>query len=182
MSQKLRLGLIGTGVAAHRLYLPAWPKLRSKLTVVACTNRTRKKAEAYAELAGIPKVVDSVDELLRLDEVDAVLVSLPIDAQPKVVLAALRAGKAVLSEKPVAPSVAAGRKLLSQAKRYDTPWLIAENYAFMGHVLELQKWLEKGRLGDVRLCEVRQLTVMDAKNPYFHTSWRQDPRFIGGFV
>jgi predicted dehydrogenase len=182
MSRKLRLGLIGTGVAAHRLYLPAWPKLRSKLELVACTNRSRMKAEEYAALAGIPRVVDSVDELLRLEDVDAVLVSLPIDAQPAVVLAALGAGKAVLSEKPVAPSVAAGKKLLAQAKRYDVPWLVAENYAFMSHVLALQQWVAKGRLGEVRLCEVRQLTTMDARNPYFHTTWRRGPRFIGGFV
>ena len=43
---KLRLGMIGTGVAANRLYLPAFQRLGRKLELVACTNRTRKKAEA----------------------------------------------------------------------------------------------------------------------------------------
>src|SRR5688572_26646067 len=112
---KLRLGMIGTGVAAQRLYLPAFQRLGRKLELVACTNRTRKKAEAYATLAGIPKVVDSAAELLGLPEVDAVLISLPIDAQPEMVLAALKAGKPVLSEKPIAPSLAAGRKLVKAA-------------------------------------------------------------------
>lgn len=182
MSKKLRLGLIGTGVAANRLYLPAWPKLRSKLELVACTNRGREKAEAYAKRAGIPHVVDTPKELLARSDVDAVLVSLPIDAQPSIVLEALRRGKAVLSEKPVAPSVAVGRKLLAKARRFDAPWMIAENYAFMPHVERLEALVRRGKLGEVRLVEARQLTVMDAKNPYFHTAWRQDPRFAGAFV
>ena len=50
---KLRLGMIGTGVAARRLYLPALQRLGKKIEVVACTNRTRRKAEDYARLAGI---------------------------------------------------------------------------------------------------------------------------------
>ena len=117
--------MIGTGVAARRLYLPALQRLEKKLELVACTNRTRKKAEHYAKLAGIPKVVGSAAELLALPEVDAVLISLPIDAQPALVLQALAAGKPVLSEKPVAPSLAAGRKLLEAAARHRTPWLVA---------------------------------------------------------
>src|SRR3954469_5437682 len=79
---KLRLGMIGTGVAARQLYLPALQRLQNKIEVVACVNRTRKKAEEYARLAGIPKVVDTADELIALPEVDAVFISLPIDLQP----------------------------------------------------------------------------------------------------
>src|SRR6187401_1420447 len=48
---KLRLGMIGTGVAARRLYLPAFERLGRRLEIVACTNRTRSKAEQYAKLA-----------------------------------------------------------------------------------------------------------------------------------
>jgi predicted dehydrogenase len=179
---RLRLGMIGTGEAAHRLYLPAFQRLGKKLEIVACTNRTRKKAEAYAKLAGIPKVVSSAAELLALPEVDAVLISLPIDAQPALVLQALAAGKPVLSEKPVAPSVAAGRRLLKSAARYGTPWLIGENHAFMPAIARLQRWVEQGRLGEPRLLEAFQIAWIDAKNPFFRTAWRQQPAHVGGFV
>src|SRR5688572_8582082 len=99
MKRKLRLGLIGTGIAARELYLPAFKRLNRRIEVVACANRTRAKAEAYAKLAGVTKVVDSGEELIGLPEVDAVVVSLPIDKQPAFVLAALGAKKPVLSEK-----------------------------------------------------------------------------------
>lgn len=178
----LRLGLLGTGVAAEKLYLPAFEELRGRVEVVACANRTRRKAERYARMARIPKVVENAEELCALPEVDAVMVSLPIDAQPKYVLEALAAGKAVLSEKPVGPSVASAKRLIKAAKRYEAPWLVGENFTFMAHAQKLRELVKRGKLGDVRLVEARQLTRMDAKNPYFHTGWRTAPGHVGGFV
>jgi predicted dehydrogenase len=174
--------MIGTGVAARKLYLPALQQLGKKVQVVACTNRTRSKAEDYARLAGIPKVVDTADELLALPEVEAVFISLPIALQPALVKQALAAGKPVASEKPVAPSVKEGRKLIQATARYQTPWLVAENYAFLPTIARLQSWLEQGRLGEPRLLEAYQLTWMDTKNPYFQTGWRQRPEHVGGFI
>jgi predicted dehydrogenase len=182
MSAKLRLGMIGTGVAARLLYLPAFTALGKKLEIVACVNRTRKKAEAYARLAGIPRVVDTAEELIQLPEVDAVLISLPIDIQPEYVKKALAAGKPVLSEKPMAPSVAEGRKLVKAAARYDVPWLVGENFAFMPAIARLKEWLEAGRLGEPRLIQATQMSWMDRRNPFFATAWRQRPQHVGGFI
>lgn len=180
--QPLRLGLLGTGVAAEKLYLPAFEALRGRVEVVACANRTRKKAERYARLARIPKVAASAEELIALPEVEAVMLSLPIDAQPAYVLATLAAGKPVLSEKPVGPSVAAAKRLIKAAKRFPVPWLVGENFTFMAHAQKLGALVRARKLGDVRLVEARQLTRMDANNPYFHTAWRTEPRHVGGFV
>ncbi len=182
MAAKLRLGMIGTGVAARELYLPALRAVQSKVEVVACTNRTRRKAVAYAKLAGIPRVVSSAEELLALPEVDAVMVSLPIDLQPEMVRRALAAGKPVMSEKPVAPNLVEGRKLVRAAARSSTPWLVGENYAFMPAIARAQKWIEGGKLGQIHLLEARQVAWLDKANPYFKTSWRQEPRHIGGFI
>jgi predicted dehydrogenase len=180
--RKLRLGLLGTGIAPRKLYLPAFAAARGRIELVACANRTKKKALDYAKLAGIPKVVKDAEELFSLPEVDAVVISLPIDQQPRYVLAALAAGKAVLSEKPLAPSVADARALIRKAKRFRQPWLVGENFAFMPHVERLVSWVKDERLGDVRLIEATQMTVMDEKNPYFHTSWRSKPGHVGGYV
>jgi predicted dehydrogenase len=180
--KKLRLGLLGTGIAAEKLYLPAFRELGERIELVACANRTRKKAERYARLAGVGRVVADANELLALPEVEAVLVSLPIAVQPEYVLAALQANKAVLSEKPVGPSVAAARRLIRAAARYETPWLVGENFAFMSHVRKLAELVARGELGEVRVVEARQMTFTDAENPYFHTGWRAEPEHVGGFV
>jgi predicted dehydrogenase len=180
--KKLRLGLLGTGIAAEQLYLPAFKALRGRIELTACASRTREKAERYARLAGVKKVVGSAEELIALPEVEAILVSLPIAAQPPYVLMALRAGKAVLSEKPVGPSVAAGRRLIRAAKRFDAPWMVGENYVFQSHAQKLTELVRAGKLGEVRLVEAVQIGFMDAKSPYFHTAWRAKPAHVGGFV
>jgi predicted dehydrogenase len=182
MPRKLQLGLIGTGLAPRHLYLPAFDALRHRIDLVACTNRTRAKAEEYAADAGIPVVHDTVDELLADPAVEAVMVSLPIATAPQYVLAALRAGKAVMTEKPNAANTAAAKRLLTSAARYDAPYLVGENYAFMSHAHQLARWVAQGRLGDLRTVEVRDVTVMDQGQPWFHTSWRHQPAHVGGFV
>lgn len=181
----LRLGLLGTGIAARKLYWPALSSMRDKVRLVACANRTRSKAEAFAFETGIPKVVANADALFTLPDVDAVLISLPIATQPKYVLQALKAGKAVLSEKPLAPNLVAGRRLIAQARPYlqsGSIWMVAENYRFMPAADWAEAQLADGAVGDLRLVEIRQSGWMDADNPYYHTTWRRQARFVGGFV
>ncbi len=182
MKNRLRLGMLGTGLAAKLLYLPALNKLRHRIELVACANRRRAKAQDYARLAGIPRVVDTAEELFAVPELQAVLISLPIEAQPQYVKLALSKGLAVLSEKPVAPSVAIGRRLLKSASKYRSPWLVGENFDFMPHVRQLIKWIHSGKLGDLRVIEAMHVTKMDKGNPYFHTAWRRKPKFVGGFI
>lgn len=182
MAKVLRLGLLGTGVAARELYAPAFAALEGKVKVVACANRTRAKAERYAKEHGIPTVLDDFAAMLDLPGLDGVFISLPIDQQPRLVLEALRAGVPVLSEKPVAPSVAEGKSLVRKAARYSTPWLVGENFAFLSHVEVLRRWLRDERLGEIRLVQVTHINLMNARNPYFHTPWRSKPGHVGGFV
>jgi predicted dehydrogenase len=181
----LRLGLLGTGIAARKLYAPALRPLASRVRLHACANRTRSKAEAFAREAGVPIVAADAKALFAVPGLDAVFISLPIEAQPRYVLEALRRGIPVLSEKPVAPSLAAGRTLLKRARpllKAGTPWMVAENFSFLPAVAWAEDLLKRGALGDVRLVEIRQSGVTDASVPYFHTPWRTRPRFVGGFV
>jgi predicted dehydrogenase len=185
MLRPLRLGLLGTGIAARKLYWPALRGLQKQVQLWACANRTRAKAEAFARDTGTPVVLDTAEALFARPELDAVLISLPIDQQPRYVLKALEAGKHVLSEKPVAPNLAAGRRLLKAAQPWlkrGCIWMVGENYRFMPHVRTAETWLADGALGDVRLVEVRQVSLLTPENPYYHTAWRRNPAFVGGFV
>lgn len=182
MKKALRLGLVGTGIAARKLYWPALKKLKGKVELVAVANRTRAKAEAFAHETGVKIVAADAQALFALPGLDAVMLSLPIDQQPKLVLQALRAGKPVLSEKPVAGNLAGAKALQKAAAKLRLPWLVGENYRFMGHAAKAEAWLAAGKLGDLRLVEVRQGNILDERSPYYHTAWRRDARFVGGFV
>lgn len=182
MVRKLKLGIVGTGLAANHLYLPAFEQLRHRIDLVACTNRTKSKAESYAQLAGVRRVHENARHLINDDDVEAVMVSLPVVAQPAIVLEALKAGKAVMCEKPIAANVAAGRRLLKKTETFDTPFMVGENWAYLTHGQQLARWVAQGRLGEIRLAEVHQLAWMDADNHYFKTPWRADPEHVGGFI
>jgi predicted dehydrogenase len=113
-----------------------------------------------------------------------VIIALPIGNQPEYIEAALTAGKHVLAEKPIAPDVAAAKKLIDFWKKTKesngAEFAVAENYRF---VPGFDYAAEKARdLGKVTHFNVRVLTLMDDQNKFFKTSWRQTPDFQGGFA
>lgn len=107
----------------------------SNLKLQAVYSRSRSSATALAELAKEtlklekdPTVYSDdgnaksgLDELLASAEIQAVIVVLPITQQPDVILRALKAGKHVLSEKPVGKDVRAGSSLINT---YETEYVV----------------------------------------------------------
>lgn len=180
--RKLRLGIIGTGIATNDLYFPWLVKLRSRIEIVAVANRRRARAVAFAKRAGVRRVHATGEALLRDPDVEAVLLSLPIHLNARWVMKALRAGKHVLCEKPIAASLDEARRLVRETKRFNRVYLVAENYFFTPHIVTARGWVKKGLLGDVRLVEVSQLTLTTPDNKYAKTAWRKRPKHIGGFV
>jgi predicted dehydrogenase len=180
--RKLRLGIIGTGIATNDLYFPWLMKLRSRIEIVAVANRRRAKAVAFAKRAGVGRVHATGEALLRDPDVEAVLLSLPIHLNARWVMKALRAGRHVLCEKPIAASLDEARRLVRETERFNRVYLVAENYFFTPHIVKARAWVKRGLLGDVRLVEVSQLTLTTPDNKYAKTSWRKRPKHIGGFV
>jgi predicted dehydrogenase len=180
--RKLRLGIIGTGIATNDLYFPWLVKLRPRIEIVAVANRRREKAVAFAKRAGVRRVHATGEALLRDPDVEAVLLSLPIYLNARWVMKALRAGKHVICEKPIAATVEEARRLLRETRRFDRIHLVAENYFFAPHIVNARRWVKRGLLGDVRLVEVSQLTLTTPDNKYARTAWRKRPRHVGGFV
>jgi predicted dehydrogenase len=180
--RKLRIGFIGTGLAPRNLHLPALKKLTDRYELVAAVNRRRSKAESFARVAGIRKVVDTVPQLLALNEVEAVVISLPIDQTARYSLQSLRGGKHVLAEKPIAATVAEGKRLLAAAAKLPRKLMIAENFFFDPTLAKAVQLVKSGALGRVRMLVVNQANWIDVKNKYFQTNWRKKPNYAGGFL
>lgn len=151
--RKLRLGILGTGIATRDLYWPMLKLLKGRIRIQGVANRSREKAEAFAKMASVPKIFSSGEALLESPEIDAVMLSLPIPAIAPWVLRALKSGKPVLSEKPIAATAAEGRRLIQAAKRFSNPWMVGENYFFTPHVMKAKAWIDEGKIGKLRLIE-----------------------------
>lgn len=111
----MRIGFLGGGMMAQVGHLPFYVEDPRCTVVAACESRPSLVA-TLRERFRIPRIVDRHEELLSDPDIDAVVVSAPREATGPLVLDALNAGKAVLSEKPMAHTWEQGSRLVDAAK------------------------------------------------------------------
>ena len=187
MMLPIRLALIGSGIFAREEHLRAIKLLPDQYEVVAIYSRSQANAAALAKT--LPHKVDAYSDLavvLARTDVDAVDIVLPIAVQPAVIEAALRAGKHVISEKPVAPDVATGQHLLPMAAELTRAsgkvWMVAENYRFEDAFRLAGECVREGQIGrPVQFFWNRFLNI-SPQDKYYQTTWRRDNSFPGGFI
>lgn len=109
----MTFGIIGTNFISDR-FLASLPFAGCRATAVY--SRTDARAREYAALHGIPHAFSSLDEFLASDAFDAVYIASPNYAHEEHTVRALRAGKHVLCEKPLAPSLAGATRMMAVAK------------------------------------------------------------------
>ena len=100
--KKVKLGIIGTGIAARILHWPALKQLQNKIEIVQVCNHTEKKAKDFAKLVGSVTYTLNYKEILNNPDIDAVDIILPIELNHKMAKEALDAGKHIIMEKPIA--------------------------------------------------------------------------------
>jgi predicted dehydrogenase len=111
--KKLRVGVVGCGNISS-IYLKNCAKTFKNLDIVALADLAPERAKAKAAEFGVPRAC-GVDELLAAKDVEAVLnLTIPL-AHAQVSEAALRSGKHVYGEKPLATSLADGERLAALA-------------------------------------------------------------------
>src|SRR6266542_4823668 len=108
MTEPIRLGVLGAARIAERAIVT--PAKDTGARLVAIAARDRKRAEEYAEEHGIERVLDSYADVLADPEVEAIYNPLPNGLHGPWNLAAVQAGKHVLSEKPFASNAEEDRK------------------------------------------------------------------------
>jgi len=180
----VRLGIIGTGMAAKRLHWPALASMQSRFTIVAFADHTRSAAEEFAALAGL-----SMDDyypdhraLLQREDVEAVLVAVPIASLCAITLDCLTAGKHVICEKPPGADLDEARRLVAAAEEHPRQvTVVAENFFYRDDLRLARSLLDRGVIGEPQLLLerwVRQLTP--TVNPFAAASWRRKPEHHGG--
>jgi predicted dehydrogenase len=180
----IRLAIIGTGLAIEKLHWPALQQLQDRFQVTAFANHTRPKAERFAAYAGVPMSAYHQDhhDLLRRDDVDAVLVSLPIPLNLPVARDVLAAGKHLICEKPPGADLAEGRAFVELAAAHpERVVLVAENWFYRDDLRLARSLLDEGRLGRVHLAAWRVVSrLVPRPGEFSSTPWRHRPGYRGG--
>ncbi|MCL2083802.1 MAG: Gfo/Idh/MocA family oxidoreductase [Oscillospiraceae bacterium] len=185
MGERIRLGVIGIGLAWDKLHWPALKQLGGKYEVAAVCNRTLSKAEAFAETISLPKerVYDDYRRMIERDDLDAVDVLVPISENFEVARDVLNTGRHLIAEKPFASTAEGVKELIALKNQKNLIVMVAENILYDQETLIIKELLTSGELGEA--VSFTHTTGADfdkgaAGSVFFTTKWRQHPSFEGG--
>ncbi len=147
--EKLRLAVIGVGDVAQRDYLPEFHRIADRAEIVAVCGRSEVRARSVAEQYHIPAWYTDYERMLGESYAEAVINLTPLQIHAETTLAALRAGKHVYVEKPLAPNAAIARSIAAEACREGLRLVCAPSVMLFPQVHYAQTLLENGLIGEV---------------------------------
>ena len=170
----MQFGLVGAGgignVRAQALTQSAGCRL------VAVTDQDEKRAQALAAATGA-KAVPGYRELLKVDSLEAVIISTPPQFHEEIAVAAMAAGKHVLCEKPLANSVEAARRMVEAARHHGKTLATGFNHRYFEAVQFVKETLDSGAIGE--LDHIRAFTGHTGLSE-FKAAWMHDKDVMGG--
>ncbi|MCM3718138.1 Gfo/Idh/MocA family protein [Fictibacillus phosphorivorans] len=160
--KKVRIGIIGVGIIGKN-HLDEYAKLDGAEVVAACDlNETELKT--VAENYKIPDTYTDFREMLKRDDIDAVDVCLHNNLHAPVTIAALKAGKHVYCEKPIAGSYVDGKRMIDAAKEYGKMLHVQLSFLYGLETKAAKVLIDEGKLG--KLYHARSTGFRRRGRPY----------------
>eukprot|EP00980_Cylindrotheca_fusiformis_P029666 scaffold23675_cov108-Cylindrotheca_fusiformis.AAC.4 len=178
----LNVALIGAGILATGSHAPALQHLSQNFNCVAVWSRNFDNAKNLAYMLGAAPTTD-LEQIWNSPEIDAVIMTTPIDVQSDMVLKALQAGKHVLSEKPVAITMEKAEGLVEEYEAaYDRRlvWCVAGNFRYEPAIRFAHKALSE--IGKPFLVSLRVRAPFLKSSPFSEAMWRNNPSWYGGMI
>lgn len=143
----VRIGIIGCGKISQVRHIPEY-EANPSAQVVGLFDVNAERAHGLAEVHGC-HAYDSLEELLANPDIDAVSVCTSNATHAESSIAALRAGKHVLCEKPMATSIEECEAMVEAACEADLKLMIDQNQRFARAHIRAKELLDAGRIGDI---------------------------------
>lgn len=144
---KRPIAIIGAGGIVDGAHLPAYRL--AGLEIVGITDIDSRRARDVASRHGIPRVYDSLDELLADDRVEVVDIAVPVTHQPPIFRAAVAAGKHILAQKPFTDNPQTARELAALAANAGVVAAVNQQMRFDEGIAAAHRMVESGWLGTV---------------------------------
>ena len=150
MADKVRIGLVGCGGIANGKHMPSLSRLKNVELVGFCDiveERMLKAAKEYGSADA--KTYADYRKLLEDKTIDVVHVLTPNDSHAEVTIAALEAGKHVMSEKPMAKTAADAKRMVEAAERTGKKLTVGYQSRYRPDSQFLHKFIQDGKLGEI---------------------------------
>lgn len=148
--KKIHWGVLGTAGIAKGCTIPGMQQAENCI-LTAIAGRSMEKAQSFKQMFGFEKVYGSYDALLADPEIEAVYIPLPNDMHCEWAIKAMEAGKHVLCEKPLAPTVAEIEKMIACADKNGV--LLMEAFAYLHSPIVQAVKQELEKIGDILYME-----------------------------
>lgn len=146
--EKLKIGIVGAGNIACSSHLPAYAKCENA-EVVAIADLNRERAEEAAKKFGIPEVYGSVEEMLEKADIQAVDICTWNNGHAPVAIAAAKARKHIMCEKPLTVSDECAEAVREAVEKSGVKFFLAVPGRFGVRNEYLHKQIEEGKFGEV---------------------------------
>ena len=176
MSERIGIAIIGCGGIAQA-HLESLGEI-DDFRIVATVDVIEERAKEYASKYKAERYYTSIDEALEDPEVEAVSICLPHYLHSPVAVAAAKAGKHILVEKPMAISLKEADEMIKTADENDVTLMVEQTLRFRNCNILTKKLIREGRIGKV--CNVIRRRLSFSKS--FPSEWSRRPEQSGGWV
>jgi len=174
----IRIGIIGAGGNTRKMHIPGFQALKGVEVVTVC-NRSEESSQRAADEFGIPRISATWQDVVNDPEVDAICIGTWPYMHAEISIAALEAGKHVLTEARMAMNLKEAEKMLKAAEAH--PKLVAQIVPApfsLKYDATIARMLAEGKLGDIREIRVTHLVGANS-DPTVPLIWRQNTKFSG---
>lgn len=185
----VKVGQIGMGFMG-RTHFGIYEKLPNARVVALCDQDEKRRKGSWAEPIGNlpaswPEQVDmtdrksyaTLDEMLADPDIDMIDITLPTYLHAEAVIKVLKAGKHVLSEKPMGLNPAECKKILEVAKKSKKFYMVAQCMRFWPHYIKIQELVDSKQYGKLKALILKRL----ASPPMYSSgNWLMNHKKSGG--
>ena len=177
----LKWGFIGCGEVTEKKSGPAFNEVEGS-EVIAAMSRSEKKARSYAERHHISKWYTDAQELIDDPDVNAIYIATPPSSHATFAIMAMRAGKPVYVEKPLAASYDDCARINRISEQTGVPCFVAYYRRYLPYFRKVKEIIRQGGIGDIMnvqirfSCPPRDLDYSSGGS----LPWRLQPDIAGG--
>ena len=179
--KEIKWGFIGCGEVTEKKSGPAFNEVPGS-QVVAVMSRSEKKARSYAERHHIRKWYTDAQELIDDPDVNAVYIATPPSSHATFAIMAMKAGKPVYVEKPLAASYNDCIRINRISEQTGVPCFVAYYRRYLPYFQKVKEIIQSGGIGDVINVQVR--FSVPPRDLDYHSEkempWRLQPDISGG--
>ena len=177
--EPVRIAIVGCGVIGN--IHAQWCVKDENITLEAVCDVNEEQAKKVGEEHKANKIYHDLNDVLNDDKIEGVILALPANLRAKFAVSVLKAGKHLLTEKPVARNQAEVQELIDN--RGDlTVAVCSSRYSSFPFLQKIRDFIAAGNLGDIRVVHIRGIGEDGGPKDSEPPIWRVSHEFNGGGI